>query len=112
MSNINIEFAVLGAFLASSTHEGIEELQGIYLNTAFFSCSFTKSVASIINKLNTNDGFCDDLAVEYYIKKTSTFNQAMWIDLISRYPLIAPTVKGYLRILGAEYAKRRMKEMK
>ena len=107
MNSISKEYALLSSYMFC--YSNISDMEKLpKLNTEIFTNGFTKSIAMIINTLIQKHAYCDDLAVEAFITKNQSYNEKMWIDLISQTPLIPEAIQFYTKWLTHEYAQRRL----
>ena len=107
MNNILKEYALLSSYMFC--YSSVEDMAKLpILNLDIFSNGFTKSVAKIINELIAKHNYCDDLAVEAFIFRSSSYNEKMWLDLISQRPLPPTAINFYTKWLTNDYVQRKL----
>jgi replicative DNA helicase len=107
------EKTIIASFLNSHWFEQEDQnwFKSQRLDPDIFFTPFHKDIVKTINFLLDKNEICDDLAVDYYARKSRFYRDDLWSDIIGRVPMPVKSVQFYIPLLEKAYKSRLLKSI-
>ncbi len=105
------EKVILISFMNSYWYDKEDEkvITSKRLDPDIFIQPFHRDIVKAINFLLDKNQICDDLAVEYYARKSKWFSEMAWSEIIGTVPMPVKSVEFYIDLLTRNYKNNLLK---